>query len=110
MRRDVFQAIADPVRRDIIGLLAHRTMSMNAVAKNFTISRPAVSKHMKILTECGLVEIHQKGRERYCTIKPNQLTEVADWVEQFRELWESKLDAFEDYLEVLKAKKKEVDL
>ncbi|HAA15245.1 MAG TPA: transcriptional regulator [Cytophagales bacterium] len=102
MRRDVFQAIADPVRRDIIGLLAHERMNLNSVAENFSISRPAVSKHIKILTECGVVEITQTGRERYCTLQPKAFTEVKDWLDQYRELWEQKLDSFESYLEELK--------
>ena len=66
MRRDVFQAIADPTRREIINLLAHESLNLNAVAENFNISRPAISKHIKILTECGLVDIRKEGRERYC--------------------------------------------
>ncbi len=102
MRRDVFQAIADPVRREIIGLLAHQSLNVTAIAENFEISRPAVSKHLKILKESGLVDITQKGRERFYIIQPDQLTEVADWVEQFRVLWENKLDSFEAYLEKLK--------
>lgn len=105
MRRDVFQAIADPVRRDIIGLLAQNRMSMNAVADQFEISRPAISKHIKILTECGLVVIQKQGRERHCEIQPDNLQEVSTWVEQFRALWEARLDRFEDYLEEMKAKK-----
>lgn len=98
MRRDVFQAIADPVRRDIIGLLAKNQMTVNAVAENFDISRPAISKHIKILKECGIVHIHQRGRERYCEIQPKSLTPVADWLEQYRQLWEDRLDSFENYL------------
>lgn len=109
MRRDVFQAIADPVRREIIGMLAHQTLNLNSVAENFEISRPAISKHIKILTECGLVSIQKQGRERYCKIQPNQLNEVADWVEQFRQLWESRLDSFEEYLDVLQTKSNKKD-
>ena len=106
MRRDVFQAIADPVRREIIGMLAHQTLNLNSVAENFEISRPAISKHIKILTECGVMVVKQQGRERYCTIQPAKLTEVADWLDQFRELWEKRLDAFEVYLEKIKTKHK----
>ena len=102
MRRDVFQAIADPVRRDIIGLLAQEQLNLNTIASRFEISRPAISRHIKILRECGLVEIENRGRERYCQIKPQKLTEVANWVDQFRQLWEEKLDSFEAYLEELK--------
>lgn len=98
MRRDVFQAIADPVRRDIIGLLADDTLTVNAVAENFDISRPAISKHLRILNECGIITISKKGRERFCEIQPKNLMPVAEWIEQYRKLWEEKLDQFEDYL------------
>ena len=105
MRRDIFQAIADPVRRDIIGLLAAQTLTVNAVADNFDISRPAISKHIRILSECGVITIHQKGRARYCKILPKNLIPVADWVEQYRSLWEEKLDSFENYLIQLQKEK-----
>ena len=84
MRRDVFQAIADPTRRAIIDMLAGQSLNLNAVAENFDISRPAISKHIKILTECGLVVIQQQGRERYCKANLSKLKEVADWAEQYR--------------------------
>ena len=99
MRRDVFQAIADPTRREIVNLLAHRSMNLNAVAENFDISRPAISKHIKILTECGLIVIRQEGRDRYCEAKLKKLNEVAEWVEQYRSFWNKKLDSLESYLE-----------
>ncbi|WP_422081353.1 ArsR/SmtB family transcription factor [Ulvibacterium sp.] len=98
MRRDVFQAIADPVRRDIIQLLAERTLTVNSVAEKFDVSRPAISKHLKILQECGLVTIHKQGRERYCQIRPKSLIPAFLWVDQYKKLWEDKLDSFEDYL------------
>lgn len=98
MRRDVFQAIADPTRREIIQLLSQRSMNMNDVAENFDISRPAVSKHMKILTECGLVVIRQQGRERQCVAQLESLSEVSAWVEKYRLFWEARLDALESYL------------
>lgn len=107
MRRDVFQAIADPVRRDIIDLLAETPHTVNEVAEKFDISRPAVSKHLKILNECGLVQTIQKGRERHCVIIPAELSKVADWVTQHRKLWEQKLDSFEDYLNELKKKREQ---
>lgn len=106
MRRDVFQAIADPTRRDIINLLAHQTMNLNAVADNFDISRPAISKHIRILTECGLVTIKQQGRERYCTADLRKLKQVADWTEQYRNFWAKKLDALEAFLASDTKKKK----
>jgi len=107
MRRDVFQAIADPIRRDIIDLLAEDSLTVNAVAEKFDISRPAVSKHIKILNECGLVKTVSKGRERHCVIIPEELSRVSAWVEQHRKLWDQKLDAFENYLNQLKTKKNE---
>lgn len=104
MRRDVFQAIADPTRRAIINSIAHQSQNLNAVAEQFDISRPAISKHIKILTECGLIVVKQKGRERYCEARLNKLNEVADWVEQYRKFWNAKFDALENYLEELQAK------
>lgn len=106
MRRDVFQAIADSVRRDIIDMLAEEPLTVNAVAERFEISRPAISKHIKILSECGLLKTVAKGRERHCIIIPEELSRVSAWVEQHRKLWNQKLDAFEDYLNELKSKKK----
>lgn len=98
MRRDVFQAIADPNRRAILGLLAARRLTLNGVAEKFAISRPAVSRHMRILAECGLVEMERKGRERYCSVRLRKLNEVSRWVKQYRRFWEEKLDALEVYL------------
>ncbi len=97
-RRDVFQAIADPTRRAIIGLLAGKTLTLNAVAENFKISQPAVSKHMRILTECGLVMIVKQGRERHCSARLQALQEVVQWAEQYRLFWNNKLDKLEDLL------------
>jgi DNA-binding transcriptional ArsR family regulator len=104
-RRDVFQAIADPTRRQIINLIVRQSMNLNAIADNFDVSRPAISNHIKILSECGIISIEQIGRERYCKIQPANLREVADWVEPFRELWEQKLDSFEQYLNNLQSKR-----
>jgi DNA-binding transcriptional ArsR family regulator len=98
MRRDVFQAIADPTRREIINLLVHQTLNLNSVSENFGISRPAISKHMKILTECGLVVIKQQGRERYCEANLETLGQVSEWVENVRTFWKNKLDALELHL------------
>jgi DNA-binding transcriptional ArsR family regulator len=106
MRRDVFQAIADPTRRDIINLLAHRRLNLNAVAEQFNISRPAISKHIKILAECGLVVVEQQGRERYCEARLKKLNEVSAWVEKYRLFWSKKLDALEDFLAVDEKEKK----
>src|ERR1700747_403855 len=103
MRRDVFQAIADPTRRKIINLVSHQSLNLNAVAENFDVSRPAISKHIKILTECGLITIKQQGRERFCEARLEKLNEVAGWVEQYRQLWAEKLDALEIYLAQLQA-------
>src|SRR5215213_409675 len=98
MRRDVFQAIADPTRREIINLISHQSLNLNAVAESFDISRPAISKHIKILTECGLIVIRQQGRERYCEAKLQKLNEVSEWIEQYRVFWTKKLDALEKFL------------
>src|SRR4029453_2789742 len=106
MRRDVFQAIADPNRRAIINLLARKKLTLNKVAENFDISRPAISKHIKILTECGLITIRQQGRERLCEAKLDKLNEVSGWVEQYRKFWTQKLDALEIYLDELQKKHK----
>ena len=104
MRRDVFQASADPTRREIINMIAHETLNLNAVAEQFDISRPAISKHIKILTECGLIVINQKGRERHCEANLKKLNEVSAWVEQYRQFWNKKLDALENYLDELQTK------
>ena len=98
MRRDVFQAIADPTRREIISLISKQSLNLNAIADNFDVSRPAISQHIKILTECGLITIKQHGRERYCEAELQKLNEVAEWVEQYRILWTKKLDALEKFL------------
>jgi DNA-binding transcriptional ArsR family regulator len=100
MRRDVFQAIADPTRRAIINMIANQPMNLNTVAEQFVVSRPAISKHIKILTQCGLITINQQGRERYCEAKLQKLNEVSEWVEQYRTFWNEKLDALENFLEL----------
>ena len=107
MRRDVFQAIADPTRRAIINMIAGEQLNVNAVADQFDISRPAISKHIKILTECGLIVIKQQGRERYCEAKLAKLNEVSNWVEQYRQFWNAKLDSLENYLEEIQKNKKQ---
>jgi len=99
MRRDVFQAIADPTRREIINLIAGRPLPLNSIAENFEVSRPAISKHIKILTECGIVTIHSRGRERYCEAQLQKLSEVTQWIEHFRVYWNQKLDALGEFLE-----------
>ena len=106
MRRDVFQAIADPVRRDIIELLADEALTVNTVAEKFDVSRPAISKHLKILKECGLITINKKGRERFCEIQPRNLVPAFMWLEQYKKLWEGRLDSFEEYLMKLQQKTK----
>ena len=107
MRRDVFQAIADPIRREIIELVSNTSLSVNEVAEKFEISRPAISKHLKILNECGIIELTKKGRERFCFIQPKNLLPAFLWIEQYQKLWEDKIDSFEDYLMELKTKNKE---
>lgn len=107
MRRDVFQAIADPVRRDIIRLLAAEVLTVNAIAERFDISRPAISRHLKILQECGVLDMYRKGRERICRMKPGSLVPAFLWLEQYQELWEKKIENFERYLIDLQSEKKE---
>lgn len=109
MRRDVFQAIADPTRRKIINMIAHQSLNLNSVAEKFHVSRPAISKHIKILTECGLITIKQEGRHRYCEARLDKLNEVSDWVEQYRKFWTQKLDALEIYLDELQKKEKRIN-
>jgi DNA-binding transcriptional ArsR family regulator len=105
MRRDVFQAIADPTRREIINLIAFAPMNLNSIAENFDMSRPAISQHIKVLTECGLITIRRQGRERFCEAKLQQLSQVSAWIEQYRQFWESKFSALDDLLEEMKTKK-----
>ena len=97
-RRDVFQAIADPNRRQILHMLSQSELNLNAIAEKFEISRPAVSKHIKILSECGLIEIDQRGRERYCRAKLQKLKEGSSWVDQYKRLWEEQFDSLDHYL------------
>ena len=98
-RRDVFQAIADPTRREIINLIARQSQNLNSIAENFDVSRQAISVHIKILNECGLLVINKQGRDHVCEARFEQLSEVSDWVEQYRELWEGRLDAMDNLLD-----------
>ena len=106
MRRDVFQAMADPIRRDIIELLAKDPLTVNAVAERFDVSRPAISKQLKVLAECNIIVIEQKGRERWCRIQAQNLIPAFLWIDQYKELWNNKLDSFEAYLDKLKTNHK----
>jgi len=101
-RRDVYQAIADPTRRAIISMIANQPQNVNAIAENFDISRQAISLQLKILTDCGLVKMKQRGRDRVCEAQLDKLGEVSVWVDQYRQHWERKLDAMETYIEKLK--------
>lgn len=105
MRRDVFQAIADPTRREILHMISTEPLNINAVSGHFDVSRTAVYKHLKILAECGLVDITQQGRERYCEAKLEKLSEVSEWVEQYRKFWEERFDRLDEYLKELQTKK-----
>jgi len=105
VRRDVFQAIADPNRRAILSLLARQRMTLNGVAENFRISRPAISRHIKILKECGLVVVIPQGRERYVEARFDKLNEVTEWVEQYRQIWEERFNRLDDLLEQIKKEK-----
>jgi DNA-binding transcriptional ArsR family regulator len=104
MRRDVFQAIADPTRRAIIGLIALQAMTPNALAEHFDTSRQAVSKHIKILTECEIIRQEQAGREIYYHFNPKKMKEIDQWLEKFRALWEDRFSQLDDVLLTLKNK------
>lgn len=103
-RRDVFQAIADPTRRDIIGLIAKNPMTPNNVSDSFDLSRQAISRHIKILTECGLLTLNIQGREYYYSIQPKKLKEVSEWLEPFRNMWEDRFNRLDKVLTKLKSK------
>jgi DNA-binding transcriptional ArsR family regulator len=104
-RRDVFQAIADPTRRKIVDLISHQPMNLKTIADYFNISRPAISQQIKILNECGLVEIKREGRETFCSIQPRELKKIADWAGRYSRLWEERIDSFETYVNKLHSKK-----
>lgn len=106
MRRDVFQAIADPTRREIMNLIARQSLTPNAVADSFDMSRQAVSKHIKILTECGLIMIMPQGRERLCYVQADKLNEVTNWVENFRKQWDQRFDKLDNILAAMQTKPK----
>lgn len=97
-RRDVFQAIADPTRRAIIALLAVQALTPGAIADNFDAARQTISKHIQILTECKLVRHENKGREIVYHINPQKMKEIAEWAEQYRQLWDSRFNALEDIM------------
>jgi DNA-binding transcriptional ArsR family regulator len=101
-RRDVYQAIADPTRRAIINMIATQPHNVNAIAEKFDVSRQAISLHVKILIDCGLIKIKQQGRDRLCEARLDQLSEVSAWIDQYRQHWETRLDAMETYIEKLK--------
>jgi len=98
-RRDVFQAIADPTRRAIIGMIAREPVNVNTIAEQFDTTRQAISLHLKILAECGLLNIRQAGRERLCEARLEKLQEVHTWVEQYQKLWSTRLKALKQFVE-----------
>ena len=106
MRRDIFQAIADPTRRAIITLIAVQSMTPNAIAEHFDTTRQAVSKHLKILTECELVKPEYQGREIYYQLEINKMKEIDKWLEQFRKIWEKRFDQLDKLLSTIKKRKK----
>lgn len=106
MRRDIFQAIADPTRRAIIILIAFQAMTPNAIADNFHTSRQSVSKHLRILTECELVKPEQQGREIYYSLKVEKMKEIDKWVTQVRKIWETRFDQLDNVLSALKKQKR----
>ena len=107
VRRDIFQAIADPTRRAIIALIALQAMTPNAIAENFNTTRQAVSKHLRILTECELVSQEQKGREIYYRLEIEKMKEIDEWLEQYRKIWESRYEQLEEVLEIMKKERNE---
>lgn len=106
MRRDIFQAIADPTRRAIIALIALQAMTPNAIAENFNTTRQAVSKHLGILTECGLVKQEHQGREIYYSLEIDKMKEIDKWLDQFRKIWETRFNQLDEVLLTIKNKKK----
>ena len=106
MRRDIFQAIADPTRRSILTLIALQAMTPNAIAENFNTTRQSVSKHLRILTECDLVKQEQRGREIYYSLEMEKMKEVDQWIKQFRDIWETKFNQLDELLVTLKNQKK----
>lgn len=103
-RRDVFQAIADPTRRDILSLISKKPMHLNEIADNFDVSRPAVSQHIRLLNECELITIKKSGRMRYCVLRPEKLTTVAEWIAPFKRLWENRFNNLDDLLNEMQEK------
>jgi DNA-binding transcriptional ArsR family regulator len=106
MRRDIFQAIADPTRRAIIALIALQAMTPNAIADNFHSTRQSVSKHLRILTECELVKQEQQGREIYYSLQINKMKEIDKWLEQYRKIWENRFNQLDNVLSTMKKQKK----
>jgi DNA-binding transcriptional ArsR family regulator len=106
MRRDIFQAIADPTRRAIITLIALHAMTPNAIADNFSITRQSVSKHLRILAECELVKQQQQGREIYYSLKIEKMQEIDKWLDQFRKAWETRFNQLDKVLSTMKKQKK----
>lgn len=106
MRRDIFQAIADPTRRAIIALIALQAMTPNAIAENFNTTRQAVSKHLRILAECELVKQEQQGREIFYSLEVNKMKEIDKWLEQFRKIWETRFNQLDKVLATLKKQRK----
>ena len=102
--RDVFQAIADPTRRQIITMLAHQSLNVNTIAEKFDITRQAVSLHVQFLNDCGLILIRQQGRERYCEAKLDKLKEVTDWVEESKKMWLQQFHSLEKFLDKIQKK------
>jgi DNA-binding transcriptional ArsR family regulator len=106
MRRDIFQAIADPTRREIIHMISQRSMTPNAIADKFDVTRQAVSKHLRILAECGVILVERQGRERYCHARLERLGEVDRWLDQYRKFLEASFDRLDDYLKDIQTKKR----
>ncbi len=106
-RRDIFQAVADPTRRDILSLLARKPHNVNTIAEKFDMTRQAVSLHVKILQECGVMEVKKEGRERHCSLKMEKINELDKWIDQLKRIWERRFDQLDQLLAEHKTKENE---
>jgi DNA-binding transcriptional ArsR family regulator len=106
LRRDPFQAIADPTRRAILVLLAAQTMTAGAIADNFDVARPTISRHMQVLSECEIITANQKGREIYYELKADKMKDIDKWLAQFRKIWENRYNQLDNLLSTLKTNEK----
>lgn len=105
-RRDIFQAISDPTRREILSLLLKKSQNLNSIANKFTVTRQAISLHVKILNECEVISIEKEGRDRYCSLNLEKILEFSDWLQPFKQMWEERFNKLDNLLEEMKNNKK----